>query len=140
MVQSEPKMEKQKLTITVGRESSQEELDAVRDAFSENFQAEVENTYMRCSLDDLPMAVLIFLGDVVWKGAIYDLLKSSIMKFLNDKRLKRKPCVTIRTEREMVSFTKEGVSIQKNMEFKKFDSIEAFEVYLKKVKEDDAPK
>jgi hypothetical protein len=126
-------MKKQKLAINVGIESSSEEIKIVQEAFSEGFDVGVENTYCRLSEGELGMAILVGFLEIMRDGAIFSLVMAGISKVLKDTRWRREPCVTLRTKKWMISFTRSGVTIQNQKEFKKFNSIKAFEVYMKEL-------
>ena len=105
------------------RESSPEEIQAVKDAFSKNYSPKINDTYCRCSEGHLPMQLFIsVIGGLIGSGLI-----EAIKAFLKDKRCHRNPCVTLRKTDKFISFSRDKVTIMSHEEFKQFNSIEEFE-------------
>ncbi len=121
-------MKNPNIIITVGKESSSDEISLVKEYFSE-FETEINNEYRRLSAGDLPMIVdvLVNFGVGVLGSAAYDLLKNLLKKsekFVKTKQINRRTSIHVRTEFETYSFTEKRIFIQRKAEQIDFDSVE----------------
>jgi len=69
---------KPKLHISISKEHK-ENLAEIEEIFND-FDIEADANLMRFSAEDLPMQIIIFLGNVIIGGLTWDLLKSAIKK------------------------------------------------------------
>jgi len=70
--------DKPKLSISISREH-QENLVYIKDIFKD-FNAEINANLIRCSANELPMAIIIFIGGSIASGLTWDLIKLAIKK------------------------------------------------------------
>lgn len=118
------------LTLIVGRESSQKEINAVKDAFAGDYEIKIINSYFRFSEDQLPFIVNIAIN--LASAGIYDFLKAGIKKLQSSSDINRKKSVIIRKSDEQYIFSEKRVCIRKHAEDIEFDSINDLFKYIQK--------
>lgn len=119
-------MTKLPMTLTVGRESSVDEIDAVDEAFLP-YGIVVRPNIFRASTE-LPMTIMIGLGTGVFGNALYDILKAAF-NAVKDKRMKRRITYAIIQQEEYeYGIKKDNFFIRKRstyvaVEFKSLDEM-----------------
>lgn len=125
-------MAKLPMTLTVGSESSKDEIAAVADAFKP-FGKEVRPNLMRASME-LPMTLMIGLGTGVLGNALYDILKAALVA-VTDKRMKRRITYAIIQQEEYeYIISKDKIAYRKRSSYEEmvFNSVEEMIEYLEK--------
>lgn len=125
-------MTKLPMTLTVGRESSVEEIAAVEEAFK-SYGIEVRPNLHRMSMD-LPMTLMVGLGMGVLGNALYDILKAAFLA-VTDKRMKRKSTYAIIQQEEYeYGVAKDSFFVRKRSTYEsiQFETLEELIEYLEK--------
>lgn len=121
------------LQIIIGRESSPDELEAVKDSFvSDRLDIEVQPQLMRMSYDwqSLPMTIMVF-AQALAPNVLWDLVKSAAKRIFVDPRLARRPpTIVIKRKNYDVIVTDKEVhirSFEENLTFNSIDELSAYE-------------
>lgn len=125
-------MTKVQMTLTVGRESSAEEIAAVEEAFA-SYGTEVRPNLFRASME-LPMTLIIGLGTGIIGNALYDILKVAF-KAVTDKRMKRKKTYAIIQQQEYeYIISKDKIAVRQRITYEQveFSSLDEMIKYLEK--------
>lgn len=120
------------MTLTVGRESSPDEIAAVEEAFA-SYDTEVRPNLFRASIE-LPMTLMIGLGTGILGNALYDILKAAL-RAVTDKRMKRRNTYAIIQQQEyeyIISKDKIAFRQRSSYEQMEFSSLDEIIEYLEK--------
>lgn len=80
------------ISISIGRESSVDELRAVKEAFqSDVLNIPVDANYVRMSRGDLPMTIMVWVAQGLAPNILWDTIKYAYKKIISDKRLNSRP-------------------------------------------------
>ena len=125
-------MTKYKLTLNVGRETTDKEVNEILSAFLPYYEVEINKSIVRLSADWLPL-IIDFTVSAVIGGLAYDGLKNSLVLLQNkfkQKKLERNPAASIRVRNKTYILTEEKIFLQ-NIDIElSFDSVEKFIEYL----------
>ncbi len=121
---------KDSLFFTVGRESTEDEIEGIKKAFTGKFDIEINNSYMRLSEGDLPFILDISIGLV--SAGLYDFLKAGIKKLFKSNNIKRTKSIVLRRSDEQYIFSDKRVFIRKGAEDIEFDSVDDLFNYIQK--------
>ncbi len=117
-------MKKSEISIAIGRESTQEEFDFVKNIFLDDFQFEIRDDLVRLSAGDLPMVIMINILTGLVTCMTYDLLKIAVKKILTNKQVKRKASVVIQEEDVQYIISEKYIAIRKQAKDTKFESVD----------------
>lgn len=124
---------KPELTLNLGRETSEEEIEEIVSAFSPYFQVAYEKKIVRLSADWLPL-IIDFSIAAVGGGMFYDALKGALIalreKFKN-KKLNRNPAATIRIKDETYVVTEDKIFLRSIDVVLSFNGVEEFIEHIK---------
>ena len=105
---------KPKITLNIGRESTDKEIDEILSAFSPYYEVEINKSIIRLSEDWLPL-IIEFTIAAVGGGLIYDGLKEALKSLQNKfklKKLDRSPAVSIRFKSRTYILSDEEIKLQ----------------------------
>ncbi len=125
-------MSKPSIKLNLGRETSDDEVAEIVEAFSPYFEVSYERKIVRLSVDWLPL-VIDFAVSAVGGGLLYDGLKgalNALRKKFKTKKLEREPAAVIRVKKDTFVFTEEKIFLRSiNVELN-FETVEEFVEYL----------
>jgi len=114
------------LILSTGTETSEDEISAIKEAFSDGFVLSIDKNVVRLSEDLLPLLVSFTISIVsgVLSKTVYDLLKAAIMKLLHDPRVERDIVVEITHKQKGIIVTRGYIGIQSQSEEIRYRSID----------------
>lgn len=120
----------ERLIVYVGRDTSPEELEAVKAAFPETFEVEVYNETMRLSEGcELPLILDIAVNvgsNVIYAGLAYTAAKLFASGFKRDVGIR----LRLLKSGEQIIISKKRVVLMKNAKQMEFPSVETLVVFL----------
>lgn len=126
-------MSKPSIELNLGRETSDEEVAEIIEAFSPYFEVSYERNIVRLSADWLPLAI-DFTVAAVGGGLLYDALKgalSALREKFRTKKLEREPAAVIRIKKQTFVVTEEKIFLQSIDVELSFQSVEEFIEHIK---------
>jgi hypothetical protein len=123
---------KPNLSLNLGRETSDKEVEEILDSFSPFFEVKYERNLVRLSADLLPL-IIDFAVSAIGGGLLYDSLKGaliSIQEKFRSKKLGRSPAVQIRVKNKTYIISEDKITFQSIDIELSFKSVEEFLNYL----------
>lgn len=123
---------KPQLTLNLGRETTDDEIEEILSAFSPYLKIEVNKSIVRLSADWLPL-IIDFTIAAAGGGLLYDGLKGALITLqekFKQKKLERKPTATIHVKNETYILTDEKIFLQSIDIELSFNTIEEFVEYI----------
>jgi len=115
-----------KLHITVGKETTDDEIKLIRATFGKKFDIQIDNTCMRLSETELLPLVIYFTIKTVASGAVWDGIKFAVQSFFAKKpELTKRPAnIKITTKEKYAVISDKRIIVQereKAIEIKSMD-------------------
>jgi hypothetical protein len=126
-------MSKPAIELNLGRETSDDEVAEIVEAFSPYFEVSYERSIVRLSADWLPL-IIDFTVAAVGGGLLYDTLKGALtllQEKFRTKKLERKPAAVVRVKKDTFVATEEKIFLQSVDVELNFETVEEFVEYLK---------
>lgn len=126
-------MSKPSIELDLGRETSDDEVKEIIEAFSPYFEVSYKRNIFRLSADWLPL-VINFTVAAVGGGLLYDALKgalNALREKFRTKKLERKPAAVVRVKKNTFVVTEEKIFLQSIDVKLSFESVEEFVEHLK---------
>lgn len=126
-------MAKPSIELNLGRETSDEEVAEIVEAFSPYFEVSYERNIVRLSADWLPL-VIDFAIVAVGGGLLYDALKGALKALqekFRTKKLEREPAAVVRIKKKTFVVTEEKIFLQSIDVELSFQSVEEFVEHIK---------
>ncbi|HEX8390357.1 MAG TPA: hypothetical protein VF597_02980 [Candidatus Saccharimonadales bacterium] len=128
-----------KIRISVGAETSESELAAVKEAFeTPNIDLAISAGLVRASADGLPMYIAVIAQGLA-TNALWDLIKFAVQKILSDNRFGRRHQteIIIRRKKYEAFITKDKFHVKHSEESFQFPDIDSLIAYIEANKLDD---
>jgi hypothetical protein len=127
-------MKDSELHISIGSESSEEELKAVSECFDESgYTNTVQRNYVRASAGDLPMVIMVVAWGVA-SNAVWDIVKFAVKRLIDDPRLqKRKPTVVVKRKGYDAIVTEDKFQVRQGIDGREFDTFDELVKYTQEL-------
>ncbi len=122
-----------KLHITVGKETTADEIKLIRTTFGEKFDLQIDNTCIRLSETALLPLAIYFTITAVASGAVWDMIKFAVQDFFAKKPeiTERTANIKITTKEKYVVISDKRIIVQERESATEIKSIDELFKYLR---------